>query len=242
YEHAWAPSDYVPLSDFLEKHRPSMVQNDAEGKKPWIWVRGDTRFSQDEKAKQAALKEGGILLREVTERVKGIKEDASIPVRATKDTKNKKKVQEEVQAEATEKLKEIATKHGYLLGKWMLFASENQVDFMWSDLATSLVSGPLAATSVFLGKVATSPLNRKGSGRSICLYVPNVYDRDALIEAPADTPQIMKVLGRHHGIYPGSIKSNMYSILGIDSKHASRIQPTTWKNAALLPAKEFKVW
>lgn len=45
------------------------------------------------------------------------------------------------------------------------------------------MSGPLSTTAAFLAKVATSPVSKTPNYRHvICIYVPNVYDRDAVIE------------------------------------------------------------
>ncbi|KAJ7668621.1 hypothetical protein DFH06DRAFT_1182083 [Mycena polygramma] len=234
YAYAWSPDSESELSlpDFLKKYKPSMVQND--GTKPWIWVRGKAPARED-KGEDLALEEGVALLESVSERVESIKNDASIPARSSKKTgaKGKKEVREEVQANATEKFKEIAVKHGFVSGKWLSFAPADRVDAIWSSLATSIVSGPLAATCAFAVKVATSPADGNASQHLICVYMPDVYDKDAVTE-------VMKVLLRNHGINLSGVKSNMYTALGIDSKHPSGIPSTTWKTTALLPESESK--
>ncbi|KAF7351160.1 hypothetical protein MSAN_01678700 [Mycena sanguinolenta] len=233
YPYAWSPSSEISLSDFLKKYKPSMVQND--GTKPWIWVAKGAPSKEDTGADEA-LEEGAKLLETVTERVEEIKNDASIPARSSKKTgaKGKKEVREEAQAEATEKFKQIATKHGFVSGKWLSFAPSDKVDYIWSSLATSLVEGPLAATCAFSAKVATSPADSNTTTQHlICLYIPDVYDKDAVTE-------VMKVLLRSHGMNLSGVKSNMYTALGIDSKHPSGIPSTTWKNAALIPDSESK--
>ncbi|KAJ7039052.1 hypothetical protein C8F04DRAFT_1033690 [Mycena alexandri] len=232
YTYAWTEDSELPLPDFLKKYKPSMVQND--GTKPWIWVKGSAPSQKDTGAEEA-LEEGETLLKEITARVEEIKNDASIPTRSSKKTgaKGKKEVREEAQAEATEKFKEIAVKHGFVSGKWLSFAPPDKVDAIWSSLATSIVSGPLAATAAFGAKVATSPDGGSATQHLICIYVPDVYDKDAVTE-------VMKVLLRHHGMNLSGVKSNLYTALGIDSKHASGLQSTTWKTTALLSDKESK--
>ncbi len=45
----------------------------------------------------------------------------------------------------------------------------------------SLVSGPLAETSAFQAKVATSPQEENPNYQHvICVYMPDVYDKDAV--------------------------------------------------------------
>ncbi|GLB37749.1 putative protein with domain of unknown function (DUF1917) [Lyophyllum shimeji] len=233
YPYFWSAESDLPLPDFLSKYKPSMVQND--GKKPWIWVKGSEPTRKDEGV-QEAVEEASKLLNEVTDRVEEIKNDASIPVRSSKKTgaKSKKEVREQVQAEATEKLKEIAIKHGYVSGKWLAFAPADKVDMIWSNLATSLVSGPLATTPAHLAKVATSPEQENPSYQHvICVYIPDVHNKDAVTK-------VMKVLLRNHGLTLSGVKSNLYTSLGIDSKHPSCIPSTTWKNSAVLSDNEMK--
>ncbi|KAG6879913.1 hypothetical protein C0992_009577 [Termitomyces sp. T32_za158] len=183
YAYSWNAESTISLQDFLTKYKPSMIQND--GKKPWIWVQGSAPTREDT-GMQEAMEEASALLKEVTQKVEAIKNDESIPLRSNKKTgaKSKKEVREQVQAEATEKLKEIAIKHGYVSGKWLIFASADKVDTIWSNLATSLVSGPLASTDAYLAKAATSPESQDSSNYQhlICVYIPDVYDKVKVTE------------------------------------------------------------
>ncbi|KAG8221304.1 hypothetical protein J3R82DRAFT_1471 [Butyriboletus roseoflavus] len=118
---------------------------------------------------------------QVTKRVEQIKNDMSIPVHGNKKegTQSKKKVQEQAQANAAGKLKDIFQKYGFMNGKWLIFALSDKVDIIWSKIASSLVSGPLSSTSTSCAKVATSPENAvPGHQHVICVYIPNVYDKE----------------------------------------------------------------
>ncbi|OBZ69955.1 hypothetical protein A0H81_10450, partial [Grifola frondosa] len=173
---------------------------------------------------------------EVTERVEEIKNDASIPTRSNKKKgiKSKKELREEIQEEATEKLKEISIRHGCVSGKWLIFAPSDKVDVIWSSLATSLMSGPLSSTCADLAKVSTCPKNETPNYTHVlCLYMPDVYDKDSVTE-------VMKILLRNHGMNLMGVKSNLYTAIGLDSKHPSGIQSTTWKNTALMKDSEIK--
>ncbi|KAF9228399.1 hypothetical protein BS17DRAFT_773643 [Gyrodon lividus] len=235
YPYAWSPNSTLTLDEFITKYKPSMVQND--GTKPWLWVRKAataSRISVEDEAK--ALVEAAVLLKKVTERVEQIKNDDSIPVRSSKKTgaKSKKEVREEVQAEATEKLKDISKKHGHVSGKWLVFAPSDRVDAIWASIASSLVSGPLSSTPTFCAKVATSPESEApGYQHVICVYIPDVYDKESVTE-------VMAVLLRKHGLNLSGVKSDLYTIIGLDSKHPSGISPTIWKNTALLKDAEIK--
>ncbi|KAK1234245.1 hypothetical protein PQX77_002552 [Marasmius sp. AFHP31] len=237
YKYAWdSESHTITLQEFLNKYKPSMVQND--GTKPWIWVRGSRPRKSDPSVEQEvlAISEAAQVLQEITEKVENVKNDESIPVRSNKKTgaKSKKEVREQLQAEATEKFKTIAQKHGYVGGKWLIFASHEKVDVIWSHLAKSLIEGPLASTDAFTMKVSTSPENDTPNYQHvICLYIPDVYDKEAVLK-------VMKVLLRNHGSTLSGVKADLYTTLGIDSKHSSGIPSTIWKNSALMKDSEAK--
>ncbi|PBK82875.1 hypothetical protein ARMGADRAFT_689066 [Armillaria gallica] len=218
--YAWSKSSEpeISLDHFLTKYRPSMVRDD--GTKPWLWVRA--REESTVEGETAAIAQAAVVLEEATEKVQSIQNDASIPVRSNKKTgtKSKKEVREQVQVEAAEKLKEIAIKNGYTCGKWLVFASSEKVDSIWSSVARSLVDGPLSKTAAFCTKVATCPADEKPNYQHVlCIYMPNAYDKDAVTE-------VMKVLLRHHGLNLSGVKTDLYTDLSIDSKHPSGIPST----------------
>jgi len=176
------------------------------------------------------------IVKEIIDKVEEIKNDASIPMRSSKKTgaKSKKEVREQVQNEVTHKLQEVATKNNYVSGKWLIFAPSDKVDKIWKDVATSLVSGLLSSTSALSAKVATSPEQETPNYQHvICLYIPDVYNKSQVTE-------VMKILLRNHGLNLSGVKSNLYTLLGIDSKHPSGIPSTIWKNTALLSESEIK--
>jgi len=97
-----------------------------------------------------------------------------------------------------------------------------------------LISGPLATTCAFTAKVSTSPQNDTPNYNHVmCVYMPDVYDKSNVTE-------VMKVLLRSHGVNLTGVKSNLYTAIGLDSKHASGIQSTVWKNTALMKDSEIK--
>ncbi|KAF7298063.1 hypothetical protein HMN09_01027600 [Mycena chlorophos] len=235
YRYAWSKDDADPemtLDQFVKQFKPSMVDN-SDGTKPWIWVcrKQPERVKEDE-----ALKEGSKILQELTARVEEIKNDDAIPARSSKKTglKGKKEVREEAQAETTKKLQELAKKTGLVSGKWLSFAAGEKVDMIWSQIAKSVIEGPLSKTAAFGAKVATS--SGDTSQHLICVYVPDVFDKDAITE-------VMQVLLEEHGLFLSGVKSNLYTMLKIDSKHPSGLQSTTWKNAQIISddkAKELR--
>lgn len=68
------------------------------------------------------IEAGQALLEAHTAEINRIKDDASIPVRASKkNPHNKKTVREKAEAEIKEKLKDLAVKHGCESGKWCVY-------------------------------------------------------------------------------------------------------------------------
>ncbi|KAI0343727.1 hypothetical protein BDW22DRAFT_1476959 [Trametopsis cervina] len=244
YPYFWHSKSGVTLQDFLKKYKPSMVQND--GTKPWLWVE-KTADRRGNANKEKALEEAAALLNEVTKKVESIQNDDSIPVRANKKKglKSKKELREQarpfnlmhisyVQTEASEKLKDISVRHGYVIGKWLIFAPPDKVDLIWSALATSLIEGPLAQTDSIIAKVSTSPQSEVPNYQHVmCLYMPDVYDKDKVTE-------VMKLLLRNHGMTLMGVKADLYTGIGLDSKHPSGVQSTIWKNTALMKDTEMK--
>ncbi|KAK0454648.1 translation initiation factor eIF 4e-like domain-containing protein [Armillaria borealis] len=231
--YAWFKSSEpdISLDHFLTKYRPSMVRDD--GTKPWLRVRAREPSEESTvEGETAAIAQAAVVLEQATEKVQSIQNDASIPVRSNKKTGAKSK--KEVQAEAAEKLKEIAIKNGYTCGKWLVFASSEKVDSIWSSVARSLVDGPLSKTAAFCTKVATCPADEKPNYQHVlCIYMPNVYDKDAVTE-------VIKVLLRHHGLKLSGVKPDLYTDLSIDSKHPSGIPSTIWKATSLMKDTEIK--
>ncbi|KAJ7594949.1 hypothetical protein C8J56DRAFT_452982 [Mycena floridula] len=229
----WSDKSDLTITDFTKKYRPSMVEND--GTKPWLWVKR-CKPSKEDTGEKAAVEEAAPLLAELTKEVERIKTDASIPVRSNKKTgaKSKKELREEKQAEAAEELKAIALKHGYVSGKWLITASPEKIDAMWTKIAESLISGSLASTAAHLAKVSTTPADPGAHYQHvICLYLPDIFDKNAVIE-------VMRVLLGSLGANLTGVKSNLATDLGIDSKHPSGIQSTTWKNTALMEEAEIQ--
>ncbi|VDC00333.1 unnamed protein product [Peniophora sp. CBMAI 1063] len=234
YPYMWSPTSETSITEFTSKHKPSMIQDD--GTKPWIWVQSGRAPARTDENVAEAVEEATVLVEEVQEKVQKIQDDPDIPIRSNKKkgTKSKKELRELEQAQASERLKELSTKHGYVSGKILVFCPNERVDATWKSVAESLVDGPLAKTASYLAKVATCPVvDTHNSQHVLCIYVPDVYDQTAVTE-------VLRVLFRQHGIAPNGVKSNLYTSIGLDSKHPSGIQSTVWKNTALLPDTEIK--
>ncbi|KZT51985.1 hypothetical protein CALCODRAFT_459752 [Calocera cornea HHB12733] len=232
YVYSWTSKHELPLEQFLSKYKPSMVQDD--GTKPWIWVRrdggGPAKVDLDE-----GVQEGATILEEATDKVAAINNDDNIPTRSNKKTgaRSKKELREEVQAKVTADLKKLSQEKGMTTGKWLFFAQPESIDGMWTRIAKSLVEGDLARTPAWLAKVSTSKATDERAQHLICLYLPDLYDKAAATE-------VLKVLVGKVGLTPGSAKTDLYTHLGLDSKHPSGIRSTVWQIKELLSEDEIK--
>ncbi|QRV98175.1 hypothetical protein RhiJN_26194 [Ceratobasidium sp. AG-Ba] len=240
YPYSWTPSSSIALDDFLKKNKPSMIVDD--GTKPWVWVRRIDRKPLDEAdASEASeetskIEQAKQLLSEYTEKIIAIQKDDSIPVRANKKKglRSKKEVREEIMAEASKEFQRISQESKLTCGKWLFFATPDHVDALFTRLAHDLVEGPLSETSAFCAKVATTPSSAEPNYRHVvCLYLPDLYDKDAVTK-------VLRVVCQSAGVRPNSAKTDLYTTIGLDSKHPSGIKSTIWNPHDLIPETELK--
>ncbi|CUA66992.1 hypothetical protein RSOLAG22IIIB_02903 [Rhizoctonia solani] len=216
-----------------------------DGTKPWIWVRRLEREPLDS-VNSADSKDGGSdgsvvenahkLLETYTQKIASIQKDDSIPVRANKKKglRSKKEVREEVAAEATEKFKQLSQDNKITCGKLLFFVQAEQIDGAFSRMALDLVTGTLSKTPAFCLKVATTPADVLPNHRYlICLYLPDVYDKVIVTE-------VLRAVCQSTGVRPNSAKTDLYTLIGLDSKHPSGIKSTIWNPTDLVPDAELK--
>lgn len=240
YKYSWKPSSDLSLDEYLQKYKPTMVVDD--GTKPWIWVRRleheplDSATPDDSCYDGPAVERAQKLLEEYTEKIAAIQKDDSIPIRANKKKglRSKKEVREEVMAEATGKFRQLSEESKLTSGKWLFFVQPDQVDGVFARLARDLVTGDLSKTSAFSAKVATTPPDVGPNHRYlICLYLPDLYDKTAATE-------VLRVACQSTGVRPNSAKADVYTIIGLDSKHPSGIKSTIWNPTELVTDAELK--
>ncbi|KAG9050917.1 hypothetical protein FS837_001091 [Tulasnella sp. UAMH 9824] len=236
YKYSWSADAKPELSadEFIAKFKPSIITDD--GSKPWIWVCGpgyENPYKEEDA--NAAILEGVMKLTEAAEKVEAIQahlpephvqQDASIPVRSNKKTgaKSKKEVREEVQAEARGALRTTAQKHHFTIGKWLCYGKNDNIDGLWAKIARSVASGPLSTSPARLAKVSTAKKGEGADSHVLCLYLPDIFDETAARD-------ILKILIREHGILPSGAKPDLYTHIGLDSKHKSGIRSTALRDA-----------
>ncbi|KAG8955619.1 hypothetical protein FRC04_007610 [Tulasnella sp. 424] len=227
YKYSWSADTKSEFSadEFVAKFKPSIITDD--GSKPWIWMCGPgykTPYTEEDAGE--AMLEGVMKLTETAEKVEAIQHDASIPVRANKKTgaKSKKEVREEIQAEAKDALRAIAQKHRFTNGKWLCYGNTGNIDGIWAKLARSIAAGPLSTSSARLGKVSTAKRGEGADSHVICLYLPDIFDETAARD-------VLKILIQEHGVIPSGAKPDLYTHIGLDSKHKSGIRSTALRDS-----------
>ncbi|KAK8854765.1 hypothetical protein IAR55_003504 [Kwoniella newhampshirensis] len=227
--YVWTPKSEVQIADFVKQFRPSLITDDLA---PWIWVSNkDDLENLESNSEAAALGEAMKLLEGLEKRLKDIEEDDTIPTRAKKGVKSKKALRDEAHEEIRAGLKAISIEYKWTYGKWLLFPSHEFVDGTWSTLAQSVAKGPLKAAGVESAKVAPTPSSAdEGEARPhlICLYLPDIYDIDTV-------RKVLEVLLTSHGLEPSSVKSDLYTVAGIDSNHPTKLRSTIWRPAEVIP-------
>lgn len=115
----------------------------------------------------------------------------------------------------------------------MLFPRTDSVDAVWAKVARSVAYGPLHDVGVTTAKVATlDPATGDMGTHSVMIYVDDIYDKDK-------ATKVLVSLLEEHGIEPSASKSDFYTMLGIDSKHASGMRSSIWRPSELV--KDTKV-
>ncbi|BEI93822.1 uncharacterized protein CcaverHIS019_0602810 [Cutaneotrichosporon cavernicola] len=219
-KYRWTPSGGMPIDDFLKKYKPSLLdKTDA----PWIWVSTGGARDDPEAENNALVKavgKGQVVLDEVTKRVAAIEKDDKIPVRGKKGVLSKKQARDEAQKKAADALREISLE--------MSFPRTESVDAVWAKIARSVAYGPLRDAGVMTAKVATlDPMAGDMGTHVVIIYVDNIYDKDMVTK-------VLVSLLEDHGIDPSASKSDLYTLLGIDSKHASGMRSSIWRSSELV--------
>ncbi|RXK41131.1 hypothetical protein M231_01534 [Tremella mesenterica] len=181
----------------------------------WIWVQGIDREAEDpDRTKQY----GGALA-----------EATSIT-----PTPNKRSPHVKAFEHAKEQLKQVSLRSGWTVGKWLLFPKPHEIDKVWSVVASSVAHGPLRDAGVFLSKVAPKNTHNLESSHLICLYIHDVYDLIAV-------RKVLETLIRHHGLEPTAVKSDLYTLAGIDSNHPTKLRSSIWRPYEVLPGGKTEV-
>lgn len=111
----------------------------------------------------------------------------------------------------------------------MMFPRPDNVDAVWSKVARSVAYGPLHDAGVHTAKVSPSDPDKGEHGTHVVIvYVDNIYDKDM-------ATKVLVSLLEDHGLEPSASKSDLYTMLDIDSKHPSGLRSSIWRPSELVP-------
>ncbi|GAA6052997.1 hypothetical protein JCM3770_001170 [Rhodotorula araucariae] len=141
---------------------------------------------------------------------------------------SQKQLREMEHAKLKHNIKALAQKHSVLSGAWMAYLDEDDIDAAWRRVVEELTSpeGRLAAAGATYARV-TSTRQSERMPWVLWVYVPDAYD-------PAVVETVDRVLVERCGYAPSAFKS----ILGITSKHPSKIAPSLYGTLAFMTREE----
>ncbi|KZP00491.1 hypothetical protein CALVIDRAFT_277603 [Calocera viscosa TUFC12733] len=231
YIYSWTPEHELSIDEFLAKYKPSKTKDDGE--KPWIWVERVPAVNQQ--WYRSIVGAGILILKAATNKVVEIQRDRNIPWHSNGDVnvRGKRDLQTEVRTQALADLEQLCREKGTTCGKWLFFVHRQSIDRVWATIAKSLVEGELAETVACEAKVSTVRQDDTGPHHLICLYLPNIYDKEAATE-------VLEVLIRKLGVTPVNAKPDIYTHIGLYTKHPSGIRPTIWQAKDLLSEDALK--
>lgn len=99
---------------------------------------------------------------------------------------------------------------------------------MWGLVARSVAYGPLRDAGVRCAKVAPCQPGAGDEGvHALIVYVDNLYDKE-------ETMRVLVSLLEDHGLEPGANKTDLYTLVGLDSNHPAKLRSTIWKPVDLI--------
>ncbi|EPQ27149.1 uncharacterized protein PFL1_05430 [Pseudozyma flocculosa PF-1] len=253
--HTWTPASGEDLEKWLKKHKPTRTANDDDGGRVTVESPNLGRSSlvkhNDPAARQRVLEQACAAVDKAVKEHERIKTDDSIPVRTSKAKGQSKKVhREQVERELSNALIEFGTSSPqWLGGKWMSHDRERFVDSMFAKLARSVVSGPLSqlkggpiVTKVTAEHVRHLETTRPRSGSTskkgqhyhhdddddnreflLCIHFESTWNS-------SHAKAVFEALAREHGVLPTSCKADLYTEVGISSKHPCGIRSTVFSS------------
>ncbi|KAK3753414.1 hypothetical protein QZH41_011970 [Actinostola sp. cb2023] len=176
-----------PLETFLERNRPSQIDTEAE----WIYVENEQHRLELENEDKEEKKRRDSTMSAMETEWEGLERECMYR-RSKKFT--------------AETLKNLAVKYKFTSGKWMIFASREQIDDLWFTVAKAVVANKL-------GHVAdVSTTKTPETDHVICTFTKDFTDEN-------DVQRVKKGL-RDVGIQVAlKYKPDVYTELGIYSRN-----------------------
>lgn len=114
-----------------------------------------------------------------------------------------------------EKLDELAQKSGILVGKWLIYRNDSEIDDVWKTIARATSNGELGRSA----KVSTAMQNKRRY--TICAYTENYLNLDDVIKVR----EKLRLLGFTDEL---CYKPDIYTYLGIYYR-TTRISPCRYR-------------
>lgn len=220
------------VTSFLARLPPLTTSVDKHGY--WIYIANPRSKSRPTDADRAGLMQRG---RETLEDFEAAKAgiEASMAGKA-KSTIGKKLTPLRKQAEAD--IYTAAKDKGYTSGKWMLFPMADDVNRIWSLVATATANGELGHAA----KVATDDGSGNTTSRLICVYTEDFSDMGdvrRVLRRLVDMGLVKKKgpMGEERGIY---YKADAFTDLGIDSKNEWGLKASLYSSKDVLTEEKGK--
>lgn len=226
------------VASFLARLPPLTTPVDKHGH--WIYIANPRSKARPTDADRAGLMERG---REILEELGAAKAgiEASTAGKA-KSTIGKKLTPLRKQAEAD--IYAAAKEKGCTSGKWMLFPTADDVNRIWSLVATATANGELGHAA----KVAADDGSGNATPRLVCVYTEDFSDmRDVrrVLGRLVDMGLVMKKkkkkgpMGEERGVY---YKADAFTDLGIDSKNEWGLRASLYSSRDVLGEDKGKGW
>ena len=156
------------IAEFVDRLRPSRSAIADTG--PWIWIANPNSTYHGHNADVGGFKQVGFELLESFERERKELEEQYPDKIPSSITRMLKPQREQLEAEILKLAKEKKVTYG----KWMLFPLPQDVDAVWSKVASGTVQGRLGCSA----KVATDDGDDSRPERVICVYTNDFRDKD----------------------------------------------------------------
>lgn len=214
------------VASFLSRLPPLTTNVDNDGH--WIYIADPCSKSRPTNEDRAGfMRRGQEILQGFESKKTGI--EASMVGKA-KSTIDRKLTPLRKQAEAD--LYAAAKEKGYTSGKWMLFPMADDVNRIWSLVATATADGELGHAA----KVATDDGSGNVRPRLICVYTEDFSDKEdvrRVLDKLVDIGLVKSKgsMGEERGIY---YKADAFTDMGIDSKNEWGLKASLFSSKDLL--------
>jgi hypothetical protein len=118
---------------------------------------------------------------------------------------------------------EIAKKVNYFSGKWMVYASRNWVDHVWSKITVAICTGRRSATTAKVASAMSDPAAGGSDQHVICIYTDDFRDKSHVMKVRGE----LRELGIKQTIH---YKADIYTSLDVYAKNPWKLKPSIYSS------------